>query len=80
MREEYIKTGDGFILMYSVTDKWSFHAVTAVWEQVIELKGEKDKIIPSTPLVLVGNKVDFKKAQDRLKLTVDQKTNLQTFY
>jgi len=57
MRDQYIKSGDGFLLVYSITDHSSSHSVTAFQEQIIAVRGEKDKIIPQIPLVLVGNKV-----------------------
>lgn len=57
MRDQYIKSGDGFLLVYSITDHSSSHSVTAFHEQIIAARGEKDKIIPQIPLVLVGNKV-----------------------
>ena len=57
MRDQYIKSGDGFLLVYSITDSWSSQSVTAFHEQIIAAKGEKDKIIPQIPIVVVGNKV-----------------------
>lgn len=57
MRDQYIKNGDGFLLVYSITDRWSSHSLTAFREQILAAKGQKDKIIPEIPLVLVGNKV-----------------------
>lgn len=57
MRDQYVKSGDGFLLVYSITDHSSSHSVAAFHEQVIAARGERDKIIPQIPLVLVGNKV-----------------------
>lgn len=57
MRDQYIKSGDGFLLVYSITDHLSSHSITAFHEQIIAARGEKDKIIPQIPIVLVGNKV-----------------------
>ena len=59
MRDQYIKSGDGFILVYSIADRGSSHSMTAFHEQIIAAKGEKDKIIPQIPIILVGNKVRF---------------------
>ncbi|KAL9986660.1 hypothetical protein ACROYT_G000832 [Oculina patagonica] len=59
MRNQYIKSGDGFLLVYSITDSWSSHSITAFHEQIIAAKGEKDKIIPQIPVILVGNKCDL---------------------
>ena len=57
MRDQYIKSGDGFVLVYSITDSWSSHSITAFHEQIIAARGQKDKIIPQIPIILVGNKV-----------------------
>ncbi|XP_031566265.1 ras-like protein 1 [Actinia tenebrosa] len=59
MRESYIKSGDGFLLVYSVTDKESFSAISAIREQILSVKGEKGKINTNTAMVLVGNKCDL---------------------
>jgi len=59
MRDQYIKNGDGFLLVYSVTDRWSSHSLTAFREQILAVKGRKHKIIPEIPMVLVGNKCDL---------------------
>lgn len=58
MRESYIKSGDGFLLVYSVTDKESLTAISAIREQILSVKGEKGKINTNTAMVLVGNKVN----------------------
>ena len=57
MREQYIETGDGFLLVYSVIDPCSTTSLTNIQEQILSVKRQKDKIIPEIPLVLVGNKV-----------------------
>ncbi|XP_048584039.1 ras-related protein Rap-2b [Nematostella vectensis] len=57
MRESYIRSADGFVLVYSVTDEWSFHAMTTICEQIIRVKREKTSVRP--PIVLVGNKCDL---------------------
>lgn len=57
MRDQYIKSGDGFLLVYSITDRSSSTAITSFHEQIVAAKGKKDKIIPQIPIILVGNKV-----------------------
>ena len=57
MRDQYIETGDGFLLVYSINDRGSTISLTAVREQILHAKGQKDKVIAEIPLVLVGNKV-----------------------
>lgn len=57
MRDQYIETGDGFLLVYSINDRGSSSSLTAVREQILHAKGQKGKVIPEIPMVLVGNKV-----------------------
>lgn len=59
MRDQYIKNGDGFLLVYSITDRSSSTAIASFHEQIVAAKGEKDKIIPQIPIILVGNKSDL---------------------
>ncbi|VEU23310.1 DEKNAAC104437 [Brettanomyces naardenensis] len=54
MRELYIKNGQGFLLVYSVTDKQSLQELLAIREQILRIKDTT-----SVPMVLVGNKCDL---------------------
>ena len=54
MRDLYIKNGQGFILVYSITSQSSFNEVSEFWEQLRRVKGDE-----SIPLLLVGNKSDL---------------------
>ena len=54
MRELYIKSGMGFLLVYSVTDKQSLDELMDLREQVLRIK-DSSKV----PMVLVGNKADL---------------------
>lgn len=54
MRELYIKSGMGFLLVYSVTDKQSLDELLELREQVLRIK-DSNKV----PMVLVGNKADL---------------------
>ncbi|XP_071100418.1 ras-related protein Rap1-like [Haliotis cracherodii] len=47
------QSADGFILVYSITDKRSFDAASRVHEAIHKIRNNSD-----TPLVLVGNKGD----------------------
>ena len=48
-----IKKADGVILMYDVTDKKSFEAISTWMKNVIDIKGK------DFPVMLVGNKIDL---------------------
>jgi len=53
MQKSYLQQGEGFILVYSVTDRDSFEAIDNFYENARNAKG--DNLI----LVLVGNKCDL---------------------
>src|SRR5689334_17821243 len=54
MRELYMKQGQGFLLVFSITSMSSLHELAELREQIIRIKDD-DNI----PLVIVGNKSDL---------------------
>ncbi|KAL3231706.1 Ras-related protein RSR1 [Nakaseomyces bracarensis] len=64
MRELYIKSGMGFLLVYSVTDRDSLRELMELKEQVLRIKDSE-----RVPMVLVGNKADL--VDDR-RITVEE--------
>jgi small GTP-binding protein len=54
MRDQYMRTGQAFILVYSITDPSSFQDCEAIHDQLLR-SVDSD----SVPLVLVGNKCDL---------------------
>uniref|UniRef100_A0A915I063 Uncharacterized protein n=1 Tax=Romanomermis culicivorax TaxID=13658 RepID=A0A915I063_ROMCU len=54
MREQYMRTGDGFLLVYSVTDRDSFDQIAKVYSQIVRIKDRSDY-----PTILMANKVDL---------------------
>jgi len=54
MRELYMKQGQGFLLVFSITSMASLHELSEIREQIIRIKDD-DKV----PLVIVGNKSDL---------------------
>ncbi|KAB5526105.1 hypothetical protein PHYPO_G00147900 [Pangasianodon hypophthalmus] len=54
MREQYMRTGDGFLIVFSVTDKASFEHVDRFHQLILRVKDRE-----SFPMVLVANKVDL---------------------
>uniref|UniRef100_A0A060TBW5 Ras-related protein RSR1 n=1 Tax=Blastobotrys adeninivorans TaxID=409370 RepID=A0A060TBW5_BLAAD len=54
MRELYIKNGEGFVLVYSVTDPSSLKELIALRDQIVRIKDNAN-----VPIVLVANKVDL---------------------
>ncbi|XP_065200744.1 ras-related protein M-Ras-like [Planococcus citri] len=54
MREQYMRSGDGFLIVYSVTDTQSFAHVTDFYNQVLRVQDAD-----SFPVLLVANKIDL---------------------
>jgi Ras-related protein M-Ras len=54
MREQYMRKGDGFLLVYSVTDKNSYENIINFHTQILRVK-DRD----TYPMLLVANKVDL---------------------
>jgi len=54
MRDQYMRTGQGFILIYAITSRGSFDEAKAFYDQILRVK-DSDYV----PLVLCGNKCDL---------------------
>lgn len=54
MRELYMKTGQGFLLVFSITSMTSLHELAELRDQIIRIKDDE-----RVPIVLVGNKSDL---------------------
>merc|ERR1711871_1732508 len=54
MRDQYMRTGQGFLCVFAITSRSSFDEITSFREQILRVKDE-DKV----PMVLAGNKCDL---------------------
>lgn len=54
MRDLYMKNGQGFVLVYSITSQGTFNDLTDLRDQILRVKDTED-----VPMVLVGNKCDL---------------------
>lgn len=54
MRDQYMRTGQGFLIVYSIISRSSFDEVNAFREQILRVK-DADRV----PMVICGNKVDL---------------------
>eukprot|EP01118_Nematostelium_gracile_P007650 TRINITY_DN2496_c0_g1_i4.p1 TRINITY_DN2496_c0_g1~~TRINITY_DN2496_c0_g1_i4.p1 ORF type:complete len:528 (-),score=115.84 TRINITY_DN2496_c0_g1_i4:20-1525(-) len=54
MRDQYLRTGQAILLLYSVTSRASFDELIPFYDTIVRVKG-KDPV----PIVLVGNKADL---------------------
>ena len=57
LRDQYMRSGDGYIIVFSITSVTSFLEVNAIKEQLnIVLDADNNTLIP---IILVGNKCDL---------------------
>jgi small GTP-binding protein len=68
MRDLYMKNGQGFVLVYSITAQSTFNDLQDLREQILRVK-DTDTV----PMVLVGNKCDL---EDERVVGKDQGSNL----
>lgn len=54
MRDLYMKTGQGFLLVFSITSSSSLSELAGLREEIIRIKDDEH-----VPLVIVGNKADL---------------------
>jgi len=54
LRDSYCRRGQGFLIVYSVTDHDTFETLAAFRAQILRVKEDN-----STPIVIVGNKADL---------------------
>jgi len=54
MRDQYMRTGQGFVLTYAITSRSSYDEINTFKEQICRVKDKSD-----VPMVLAGNKCDL---------------------
>lgn len=54
MREQYMRTGEGFLLVYSIASQQSFEEIEGFHKQILRVK-DRDHF----PVIVVGNKCDL---------------------
>ena len=64
MREQYMRSGEGFLLVFSLTERQSFEEVYKFHKQVLRVK-DRDEF----PMLIVGNKADMDRQRQVRKLT-----------
>ncbi|KAH3670768.1 hypothetical protein OGAPHI_001284 [Ogataea philodendri] len=72
MRDLYMKTGEGFLLVFSLTDRKTFEEISTFYNQIMRVKSEQ---VPYAPLILLGNKADL---VDERQVSKDEAINLAT--
>ena len=59
MREQYMRSGEGFVIMYSITDRQSFREASQAKKQIERVRRCED-----IPMVLVANKIDLESKRE----------------
>ena len=54
MREQYMRTGEGFLLVYSITSRNSFEEISTFHQQILRVKDQD-----TFPVIVVANKCDL---------------------
>jgi len=54
MRDQYMRTGQGFLCVFAITSRSSFEEISSFREQILRVK-DADRV----PMVVVGNKSDL---------------------
>ncbi|KAJ7593481.1 ras-like protein [Mycena floridula] len=54
MQEQYMRTGEGFLLVYSITSRNSFEEISTLYQQILRVKGQD-----SFPVIIVANECDL---------------------
>jgi small GTP-binding protein len=78
LRDQYIRNGEGFLIIYSVTSRSSFEEVNTLVNQILSAKEVTDyennpSLANELPIIIVGNKCDLVK--DR-KVTTEEGSQL----
>jgi len=59
IRDNYIRSGEGFLCVFSLIESESLEDIIELREQIMRVKGES----PNVPIILVGNKADLDHAR-----------------
>lgn len=68
IRDNYFRSGEGFLCVFSITEEESFQASQEFREQILRVKGESN-----IPFVLVGNKADLSNSRQVQLATANNK-------
>jgi len=69
LRDQYMKTGQGFLLVYTITTMTSYEAAGKLRTQILRIKEDHQDI----PIMLVGNKLDL---EEERAVTTEQGKSL----
>ena len=64
IRDNYIRSGEGFLCVFSICEPESFSSTTELREQILRVKTEEN-----VPFILIGNKVDL---EEKRQVTAEE--------
>ncbi|XP_064648326.1 ras-related protein Ral-A-like isoform X2 [Lineus longissimus] len=64
IRDNYFRSGEGFLCVFSITEQESFQATAEFREQILRVKNDEN-----IPFLLVGNKADL---EDKRQVTIEE--------
>lgn len=67
IRDNYFRSGEGFLCVFSITEPESFQATSEFREQILRVKGDEN-----IPFLLVGNKADLAEEENRRQVQVEE--------
>jgi len=70
IRDNYFRSGEGFLCVFSVCEPVSFSAASEFREQILRVKGETEE---NVPFILVANKIDL---ADKRQVSEEEGQNL----
>ena len=59
IRDNYFRSGEGFLCVFSITDRETFEASQEFRDQILRVKGRENADNSKLPFILVGNKSDL---------------------
>jgi len=68
IRDNYFRSGEGFLCVFSITEEDSFQATQEFREQILRVKGDSN-----IPFILVGNKADLSNSRQVQLSTANNK-------
>ncbi|XP_062575500.1 ras-related and estrogen-regulated growth inhibitor-like [Saccostrea cucullata] len=75
-RESHIKWGDGFVFIYSITDRKSYEYINTLKDMLVKIRG------PDMPAIVVANKCDLlsvRQVEDSEGVTLAEQLNCPKF-
>lgn len=70
IRDNYFRSGEGFLCVFSITEEDSFQATQEFREQILRVKGDSN-----IPFILVGNKADLVNSRQVQQSTASTKAS-----